>query len=428
MKILIVNGSPKGKTSITLQTCSYIKKHNPEHQYAVLNAGSQIAFFEKDFSKPAKLINEADLIIFSYPVYTFLAPSQLHRFMDLMVKYSKEGVIILKDKYITQITTSKHFYDITAHAYIEDNCHDLEAKVIKGLSADMDDLTKEQGRRDALNFFNYVCFKMRDDSVSLSQSLLKDVVVVADLAPDDTELKEMVTEFLSYTGFNAKLVNIHEFPFRGGCISCFNCSVDGSCIYQDGFQQLLRDEIQTGKAIVLAFSIKNHSMGSVFKTYDDRQFCNGHRTVTMGMPFGYLINGELSKEENLRTVIEARAQVGGNFLAGIGSNEFDMKKSVREMAMDLNWCIENKYTQPSNFYGVGGMKIFRDLIFEMQGFMRADYKFFKSHGQMDFPQKHPGKIAAMYLVGAAMNNKKIKQKAGSKMTQGMLMPYRKYTR
>lgn len=58
-------------------------------------------------------------------------------------------------------------------------------------------------------------------------------------------------------------------------------------------------------------------MGALFKMYDDRQFCNGHRTVTMGMPMGYLISGNYSMESNLRMVIEGRAQVGGNYLAGV---------------------------------------------------------------------------------------------------------------
>lgn len=430
MKILIINGSPKGKYSITLQTCSYIKNHNPEHDYACLNAGLSINLFEKDFSHAAKVINAADLIIFAYPVYTFLAPSQLHRFIDLMKKNCDNGVIDLKNKYVTQISTSKHFYDITAHKYIEENCVDMGMKVIKGLSADMDDLTKEQGRKDALSFFNHVMFKMgaADKKDTTSENPLKDVVVVADIAPEDKALKEMVDEFLLYTDKEAKLINIHDFPFKGGCLSCFNCSSDGTCIYTDGFQEMLRNEIHSGSAIVLAFSISNHSMGSIFKTYDDRQFCNGHRTVTMGKPFAYIINGKLSQENNLKTVIEARAAVGGNYLAGIATNEIDMKSSIIEMAKDLRWCIENEYTQPADFYGVGGMKIFRDLIFEMQGLMRADYKFFKDHGQMDFPQKHPGKIALMYLVGEMMNNDKLKSKMGGKMKDGMLAPYRKYTK
>lgn len=87
--------------------------------------------------------------------------------------------------------------------------------------------------------------------------------------------------------------------------------------------------------------------------------------------------------------------------------------------------IKHKNTQPQNFYGVGGMKIFRDLIYQMQGMMKADYRFFKEHGQFDFPQKKKGTILAMYLVGAMLSSKKVKAKMGNKMTEGMLAPYKK---
>ena len=250
-------------------------------------------------------------------------------------------------------------------------------------------------------------------------------MIVADLAADDEKLKRMIDRFMENCTEEAKLVNIHDFPFKGGCISCFNCASTGKCIYKDGFQDLLRNEIQAGKAIVLAFTIKDHSMGYQFKLYDDRQFCNGHRTVTMGMPFGYLVSGKLSTERNLQLLMEARAEVGGNYLAGIASDEFDLDSSVDQMAASLSWAIENHYTKPANFYGVGGMKIFRDLIYEMQGLMREDYKFYKSHGQLDFPQKHKGRIAAMYLVGSLMKNQKLKAKMGNKMNEGMIAPYKK---
>ena len=69
------------------------------------------------------------------------------------------------------------------------------------------------------------------------------------------------------------------------------------------------------------------------------------------------------------------------------------------------------------------MKIFRDLIWQMQGLMKADHKFYKKHGQYDFPQKKRGRMIAMYAVGALMSNKKLKSKMGNKMNEGMLMPY-----
>ena len=162
----------------------------------------------------------------------------------------------------------------------------------------------------------------------------------------------------------------------------------------------------------------------MIKMYDDRQFCNGHRTVTMGKPVGYLIDGHLSAEPNLQTLMEARAQVGGNYLAGIACNEADIDREIDHLAAELEYALENDYQQPANFYGAGGMKIFRDLIYTMQGMMREDHRFYKSHGFYDFPQKRKGMILGMYLVGAMLNNGKLNKKIGANMTKGMLMPYR----
>ena len=440
MKILIVNGSPKGKYSVTLQTLNYLALNFPQHEFSVIHAGQQIKKIQRDFSSSKKALEEADLIIFSYPVYTFIAPCQLHYFIELM----KEHKVDVAGKFTTQITTSKHFWDITAHRYIEDNCQDMGMKVIKGLSADMDDLTTEKGQKDALEFFKYILWSKENDHSepiisavpakalsevtvpeAASEKTKGDIVIVADLNEGDTQLGAMIERFRAVLPMNSRVVNIAEYPFKGGCLGCFNCAVDGTCVYKDGFDAFLRNEIQAADAIVYAFTIKDHSLGARFKMYDDRQFCNGHRTVTMGMPVAYLISGEYSKEMNLRMILEGRAEVGGNFLAGIASDELDADKSIDRMADTLIYALKNKYVQPANFYGVGGMKIFRDLIYIMQGMMKADHKFYKSHGQYDFPQKHKGRLVAMYLVGALLSSEKIKSKMGNKMTEGMLMPYKK---
>ena len=439
MKILIVNGSPKGKYSITLQTLNYLALKMPEHEYKVLHAGQQIKKLQRDFSNAIENIDWADLIVFSYPVYTFIAPCQLHKFIELM----KEHNVNVEGKFATQITTSKHFWDITAHRYIEDNCQDMGMKFVKGLSADMDDLTTEKGQKEATEFFKYAIWCAENDhsepiipraeAKALSKVTVPevtkekgrgDIVIVADLKEGDTQLDSMIKRFRAVIPVHSRVINIAEYPFKGGCLGCFNCASDGKCVYKDGFDEFLRNEIQSADSIVYAFTIKDHSMGATFKMYDDRQFCNGHRTVTMGMPVAYLISGEYSKEMNLRMILEGRAEVGGNFLAGIASDELDADKSIDRMADTLMYAVKNNYVQPSNFYGVGGMKIFRDLIYTMQGLMRADHKFYKEHGQYDFPQKNKGRLVAMYLVGAMMKNPKIKSKMGNKMNEGMLMPYK----
>lgn len=440
MNILVLNGSPKGENSITLQTILYLEKLFPEHHFEIVHAGQKINSIKRNFDPVRKQIEQADLLLFSYPVYTFLAPSQLHELIHCMKQHNLD----LSDKYAAQITTSKHFYDVTAHTYIEDNCHDLNLKIIKGLSADMEDLTMPKGQKEAKDFFEYVIWCMKHDicephkqKIETTSPVLathaentlpkkqKNVVIVTDCTDENESLKKMIDRFQQKVSVETRVVNLNKIRIDGGCLGCFGCAADGNCIYKDKFDALLRDDIQKSDAIIYAFTIQDHSMGPLFKRYDDRQFCNGHRTVTMGTPIGYLISGNLSKEENLRMVLEGRANVGGNFLAGIATDEFNPDHQIDQFALKLDYALDKQYVQPSNFYGVGGMKIFRDLIYQMQGMMKADHKFFNSHGQYDFPQNNKLKILAMYLVGFMMTNKTIKAKMGSKMTEGMLMSYKK---
>ena len=473
MRITVLNGSPRGKYSITIHTSLYLQKLFPEHTFEIVPVASRIHALEKDLTPVLEPMRRADLIIFSYPVYTFLVPSQLHRFLELL----KESGEDLSGKYMTQITTSKHFYDVTAHRFLEENAFDLGMKVLHGLSADMEDLTKKEGQEEAAAFFLRVCRDMENGFCEVSRNpagapqnkraedpaVPEDaglnaetgsftgqdagagsraglgagdrepagkaggppVIIVADLRSGDTSLARMISAFREKLPFGSRLVNLRDHPLKGGCLGCMNCAATGDCIYKDGFQELLRSEIQTGSAIIYAFAVRDHSMGSLMKQFDDRQFCNGHRTVTMGMPVGYLISGPYSAEPNLQMLIEARAQTGGNYLAGTASDETDPEGEIRVMTDRLVYAIRTGYCPPRNFYGIGGMKIFRDLIYTMRGMMKADHKFYKSRGQYDFPQKQKGKILLGYLLGALVSNPKIRKKMGNKMNEGMTAPYRK---
>ena len=439
MKILVLNGSPKGKYSITLQTILYLQKKYPSHDFEILHVGQRIKALEKDFSPVIQMIEQADLLLFSYPVYTFIAPSQLHRFIELL----KEKKPNISGKFAAQLSTSKHFYDITAQRFIQDNAQDLGLKYITGLSADMDDLLTEKGQSDACSFFEFLCWSISNDHFTsfpaeqtvpahipvsvpnVQEDKCGDIVIITDCADTDTQLNSMIERFRAVCHRKTRVFNLRSFSFNGGCLGCFSCAVSGKCVHKDNFDEVLRNELQTAEAMVYAFSIRDHSMGALFKLYDDRQFCNGHRTVTMGMPVAYLISGNYHQEFNLQTIVEGRAQVGSNFLAGVATDETDPDREIDQLAATLEYALKHRYTPPQNFYGVGGMKIFRDLIWLMQGMMRADHKFYKAHGQYDFPQKNWPRMLSMYLVGAMLVSPYVKSKLGSKMTEGMLMPYKK---
>ena len=443
MRILVLNGSPKGENSITLMTVRYLEKRFGAHTFEVLHVGQRIRRYEQDFSEAREALQNADLLLFCYPVYTFLVPSQLHRFIELIF----ESGVDLSGKYASQITTSLHFYDVTAHRFVRENCDDLGLLSLAGLSADMEDLLKERGRQEAEAFFRHALWAMEKGyalpriaagkrgsfaPVPLAEQITPApktepmrVAIVADLHEDSDALRAMIERLQALLPCETDVFDLAAFPFAGGCLGCFRCAADGTCVYRDGFDQKLRGHIQSAQAIVYAFSIRNHSMGSRMKRFDDRQFCNGHRTVTMGKPVGYLVDGALSDEPNLAMLIESRADVGGNYLAGVAANETACDAAIAQLADNLTYAVRHAYLPPKTFYGVGGMKVFRDLIYQMRGLMREDHRFYKAHGFYDFPQKRKGRIAGMYLVGAMMRSKKLQKKIGGKMTDGMLMPYRK---
>ena len=291
MNILVLNASPKGKNSTTVHTALYLQALHPEHTFTFVPVGQRIKSYEKDFAPLRAELEKADLLLFTYPVYTFIAPYQLHRLIELI----KENGVELAGKFASQITTSKHFYDVTAHRYVEENCFDLGMKVVRGLSADMDDLLTEQGQREARAFFEQLIFSCthglfavppvhapertkevyRPALPSVPKSRSKDVVIVTNCAPNDENLQNMIADFRAALPYESRVVNLREFPFSGGCLGCFGCAVTGKCVYKDGFDEFLRTKIQSADAFVYAFTISDHYTHSSFKCYDDRQFCNG---------------------------------------------------------------------------------------------------------------------------------------------------------
>ena len=439
MKILVLNASPKGKYSTTVHTALYLQALHPEHEFTFLPVGQRINAYEKDFAPVRSELEQADLILFCYPVYTFIAPYQLHRLIELI----KADGVNLSGKFASQITTSKHFYDVTAHRYVEENLFDLGMKVVRGLSADMEDLLCMQGQKEARNFFEQLIFSCEHGlfvpptgralarEKTLYQPILpdtpkrgdRDVVIVTNCAAEDGNLANMIADFRSALPYGSRVVNLREFPFGGGCLGCFGCAITGKCVYRDGFDNFLRNTIQTADGFVYAFTISDHYTHSSFKCFDDRQFCNGHRTVTHGTPIAYLISGDYQYEPNLRMIIEGRAEVGGNYLCGVATDERDTVTEIRALAEHLAFAMEKHLTRPANFYGVGGMKIFRDLIYVMQGLMKADHKFYKAHGIYDFPQKQKKRIWQMRLVGALLAIPSVQKMARGKMTEAMIGPY-----
>lgn len=187
---------------------------------------------------------------------------------------------------------------------------------------------------------------------SVEKSREKDVVIVTNCADDDENLANMIAAFRAALPFESRVVNLRKFPFEGGCLGCFGCAVTGKCVYKDGFDEFLRNTIQNADGFVYAFTISDHYTHSSFKCFDDRQFCNGHRTVTHGTPIAYIISGDYRYEANLRMIVEGRSEVGRKYLCGVATDEDAPAQQLSALAKNLAFAMDKNLTRSANFYAL----------------------------------------------------------------------------
>jgi hypothetical protein len=121
--------------------------------------------------------------------------------------------------------------------------------------------------------------------------------------------------------------------------------------------------------------------------------------------------------------------VGGLYLTDIVTDEQstdDVLTRIKQMVKKTVFFLEKKPERPRNFYGTGGMKIFRDLIYVMRGLMKEDHKFYKREGLYDdLPQRQIKRILFMQLIGSLMRSPNIGKKVDGMMKEKILEPYDK---
>ncbi|HOH74117.1 MAG TPA: NAD(P)H-dependent oxidoreductase, partial [Syntrophales bacterium] len=116
MIIAVLNGSPKGELSVTLQYVRYLQKIHPEHDYRIFSVARQIGKLERDeraFGGIMDQVAAADAVIWSFPLYYCLVCSQYKRFIELIFAGGRQEAF--RGKYALALSTSVHFFDHTAH-------------------------------------------------------------------------------------------------------------------------------------------------------------------------------------------------------------------------------------------------------------------------------------------------------------------------
>jgi multimeric flavodoxin WrbA len=449
MKIIILNGSPKFEKSVTMQSIRYLEQNYKKHEFKYIHIIKETKFYEEDIEKLKSLcreIQEADAVIWAFPLYHALVHSQYKRFIELIFKNKLESYF--SNKYTSVFSTSIHYADIHAHNYIRAICEDLGMNYVEYLSHEMQDLTKENRRRELKLFFENL-LDFADEGLatsklynSVSKSPLeyksgvtdkfidttKRIIIITDAVKEDININEMIDKYKSYIKSSVEVLNLNDVDIKGGCLGCCKCAAENKCVYddKDSYREFLDYIINNTDIIIFAGTIKDRYLSSRFKLYYDRSFCYNHIPILKGKHIGYIISGKLSENQNLRQILEFHTQ--GSNLIGFVTDEAEDNAVIDNQIYafaKMSICYsERNYFKCETFLNVATNKLFGDAIEgELGAIFLEDYKYYKKNKifkKVTLKEKMQGKVMRYF-----MKRKKFKQHVQENMIDFMITGHKK---
>lgn len=137
--------------------------------------------------------------------------------------------------------------------------------------------------------------------------------------------------------------------------------------------------INTCDVLIFGMYIEDRYLKPIWKLFLDRTCSNGHCTSMMGKHTAYLVAGPLRSLPNVRQFLEGKDNVGRENAMCIIGDEYEdssyLETLLRNSAERLSHAALDKYQKSINFLGIGGIKIFRDLIYSMRVWLEMTIAF-----------------------------------------------------
>ncbi|MBN1382578.1 MAG: NAD(P)H-dependent oxidoreductase [Deltaproteobacteria bacterium] len=452
MKIAVLNGSPKGTVSVTVQYIRFLQKKLPDHDFKLLNISHDIQKYEKNLETFRKVIDDvrqADGVIWAFPLYVFLVASQYKRFIEMIWEQKVEDAF--RDKYACAFSTSVHFFDNTAHRYIREICEDLGMKCTESFSADMDDLFIDQRRENFLKWAGdflkaitdkaptgrfvapvvpaHFIYKPGKPKRMVETGDLK-ISVLADMGDKESNTAQMVDQLSRIFNGGCRVYDVWDIDMRGGCLGCLQCAFDNKCFYKDGFVDFVKNELDGTDIMIFAGAVKDRFFSARLKMFWDRSFFRGHIPSHIDKQMGFIVSGPLAQLPNMQEIIQGYAEIQGTNLAGIVTDEsgdsVQIDASLEDFAVRCVDYAQSGYIRPQTFLGVGGHKIFRDQIWSRLRFpFDADFKFYLEHNLFDFPQNDKRYLEFSEQMIAMIQDPDMREAVRKAIKKEMLSGYKK---
>jgi len=401
MKIVVLNGSPNGNQSVSLQYFHYISRHFSQNNHTVFNIG--INFSKKpeiDNSDLKNKIEEADLILWVFPVFFFNVPSQMKHFIETVIDTDLKD--FFKGKYASCITSSIKLSDVTAHKYMHIISEYLGMHYIDGYSAERSDIFVNKERKRILNFatllfksvlekvntFPAFSFyqpsanltKIKDDFYSDLNIEIKGQTLLlyhSDISGSDPQ--RINTGFKNLIKSSYISADLAEYNFKP-CMGCFKCGYDNECHIKDGFAAFFNENVKKSDNLIFIIPAKDAFIAAEWKGFFDRMFFNNHIMVLKNVKMGFVLYGQSINKDLTYSLLEMFAASQGAQLTDVvfledAEREVDIKLLVLLKKIKLNENIN--YQKPLSFYNIAFEKIIKSYVkLDLAPVFYADSKFY----------------------------------------------------
>ena len=402
MKITVLNGSPKGRYSITMKSINYLELKYPDIEFAELNLLPLVNKGDAAIVEAVESIAGSDGVIWAFPLYHLLTPGHMKAFIEKIFELDLGHVF--KGMYATAFTTSINYFDSTAHEYMEGICNDLGSVFVPGLSHHMRDLMNEDKQEELCYFLEDFLtainerqvFPVRYKKIGSTDYIYtygvssdqvttdKKTIILTDAAPN-SNVETMVSKYKSSYDGPLEVFNLNDIGQINYCIGCCTCGSENKCRFdhKDKYRQTLEHIRDNADILIYAFELKDRYFSAKVKTYFDRTFCYTHMPVFVGKQIGYLISGPLSQMPHMYEIINHYSTGEVNQVAVVTDESQDddaMDRQIESMAKKSVRDCERHYIKSPTFKNVGAKWIFADEIKNNLFIFVQDYKYFSRHG------------------------------------------------
>lgn len=414
MKIVVLNGSPKGDNSTTLQSIKYLEKHFTHFEIVVHNIGEKISSFEKNVHNFKRIINNIEMcnmVIFLSPVYDSFVPSQLIKFFEIV--FEKKVEDSFRGKFASVFLSSNKIMDNFAENYIHQMCDSLEMKFVTTYHSHRDDLFSDDGRANILNFGKQIDFAKKTNifqeekynkyiniTRTYSPPLIKqetpvhsfNIALVTNVFDRSSNLEYMIKAFVRLMPCAVNIINLNDYSFSAGCNNCENC------VYLDEYcdnnleLEFYKKYLDKADAIIFAFDIKHHYFDYRLKSIYDKTFIYRNSQNSKPKVVGYLVGGPLSREPNLSEYIVANSRAHRSIFAGVATDESGVDnvttKSVDDLAKMIIWSLCNNVKPTCDYFEKSYNQLFQDYIYDNRHIFKSIHNKFDKNKLYYFDNYH----------------------------------------